>query len=38
MSDASVGRCISQAVRRWTFPKPEGGGQVAVVLEPDGGS
>ena len=42
MKDASVGRCISQAVRRWTFPKPEGGGQVAVlypfVLEPDGGS
>ena len=42
MKDPAVGRCIAQAVRRWTFPKPEGGGQVAVlypfVLEPDGGS
>jgi hypothetical protein len=38
MKDAGVGNCIAQAVRRWTFPKPEGGGSVIVtypfVLEP----
>ena len=38
MKDAGVGNCIAQAVKRWTFPKPEGGGSVIVtypfVLEP----
>ena len=42
MRDAAVGSCMAQAVRRWTFPKPEGGGNVIVtypfVLEADGGS
>jgi tetratricopeptide (TPR) repeat protein len=41
MKDPRVGHCMAQAVRRWTFPKPAGGGQVAVlypfVLESDGG-
>lgn len=26
-----VGNCIAQAVRRWTFPAPEGGGIVSVT-------
>ncbi len=30
MSDSAVGACVSQAVRRWRFPKPEGGGIVIV--------
>ncbi len=38
LKDAAVGNCVAQAVRRWTFPKPEGGGSVIVtypfVLEP----
>ena len=38
MKDPAVGSCIAQAVKRWTFPKPEGGGSVIVsypfVLEP----
>jgi len=38
MKDAGVGNCIAQAVKRWQFPKPEGGGSVIVtypfVLEP----
>jgi Ca-activated chloride channel family protein len=38
MSDAAVATCISAAIKRWTFPKPEGGGSVTVaypfVLEP----
>ncbi|MCY1066616.1 AgmX/PglI C-terminal domain-containing protein [Nannocystis sp. RBIL2] len=41
MRDAGVGSCMAQAVRRWTFPKPQGGGSVTVtypfVLEPGGG-
>ena len=40
MRDAGVGNCMAQAARRWTFPKPEGGGDVIVtypfVLEADG--
>ncbi|MCB9701970.1 MAG: TonB family protein [Myxococcales bacterium] len=38
IKDAGVGNCIAQAVRRWKFPKPQGGGSVIVtypfVLEP----
>ena len=38
LKDPGVGNCIAQAVKRWTFPKPEGGGSVIVtypfVLEP----
>jgi hypothetical protein len=38
LKDAAVGNCIAQSVKRWTFPKPEGGGSVIVtypfVLEP----
>ena len=30
LRDPAVGNCIAQAVRRWTFPKPEGGGSVIV--------
>jgi tetratricopeptide (TPR) repeat protein len=34
------GRCIAQAARRWTFPRPRGGGNVRVrypfTLSPDG--
>jgi Ca-activated chloride channel family protein len=30
LNDARVEGCIAQAVRRWTFPSPEGGGIVAV--------
>lgn len=30
MNDAAVESCISQAVRRWSFPAPEGGGVVMV--------
>ena len=36
-----VGSCVTQAVRRWAFPKPEGGGLVLVSypfqLQPAGG-
>lgn len=36
--DAKVGKCIAKAVKRWVFPKPTGGGLVAVrypfVLSP----
>jgi hypothetical protein len=28
----AVGRCMVTAVERWTFPKPRGGGVVAVVF------
>ncbi|AKF11715.1 AgmX/PglI C-terminal domain-containing protein [Sandaracinus amylolyticus] len=47
VTDSSLGNprvegCIAQAVRRWTFPSPDGGGVVAVtypfVLESSGGS
>jgi hypothetical protein len=38
LSDENVASCIAKAVKRWTFPKPEGGGAVVVtypfVLEP----
>ena len=41
MSNPSVEQCIAQAVRRWEFPKPQGGGIVIVsypfVLKPAGG-
>lgn len=30
ISVPSVGQCISNAVRRWQFPTPEGGGIVTV--------
>lgn len=42
LNDAKVDSCIIQAVRRWTFPAPEGGGIVVVtypfVLSQAGGS
>jgi TonB family protein len=31
LGDPSVENCIAQAVRRWTFPQPEGGGIVIVT-------
>ncbi len=38
VKDANVSNCIAKAVKRWTFPKPTGGGSVVVtypfVLEP----
>jgi TonB family protein len=38
VSDEAVGMCAAKAVKRWKFPKPEGGGNVVVtypfVLEP----
>ncbi|MCY1055926.1 AgmX/PglI C-terminal domain-containing protein [Nannocystis sp. SCPEA4] len=41
MRDARAGTCMAQAVRRWTFPKPQGGGSVTVtypfILESGGG-
>ena len=41
MSNAKVENCTVQAVRRWEFPKPLGGGIVIVsypfVLTPAGG-
>ncbi len=41
LADPSVGNCVAQAVKRWTFPQPEGGGSVIVtypfVLEPGDG-
>jgi TonB family protein len=30
LSDAAVGQCIAKAVKRWSFPPPEGGGNVVV--------
>ncbi|MCB9756390.1 MAG: AgmX/PglI C-terminal domain-containing protein [Myxococcales bacterium] len=42
LKDASVGNCVAKAVKRWKFPKPQGGGNVVVtypfVLDPGGGS
>jgi len=32
LGDLEVERCISQAVRRWSFPRPEGG--VVMVTYP----
>lgn len=41
LSNARVEGCITQAVRRWTFPAPDGGGVVGVnypfVLDSSGG-
>jgi TonB family protein len=41
IGNARVEQCIAKAVRRWTFPSPEGGGIVVVaypfVLEQTGG-
>jgi TonB family protein len=41
LGSSSVEDCIVKAVRRWTFPSPEGGGVVIVtypfVLQPAGG-
>jgi TonB family protein len=38
LADEAVAECIAKAVKRWTFPKPAGGGAVVVtypfVLEP----
>ncbi|MEZ4381205.1 MAG: TonB family protein [Nannocystaceae bacterium] len=31
VADPEVGRCIAKAVRRWSFPKPDGGGSVIVT-------
>jgi len=31
VSDEKVATCIAKAVKRWTFPKPEGGGVVEVT-------
>jgi hypothetical protein len=31
IKDVEVGRCIANAITRWTFPKPEGGGNVVVT-------
>ncbi|NLN63552.1 MAG: TonB family protein [Myxococcales bacterium] len=31
LGNAAVENCIAQAVRRWTFPQPEGGGVVIVT-------
>ncbi|HJX62867.1 MAG TPA: AgmX/PglI C-terminal domain-containing protein [Polyangia bacterium] len=33
MDDARVENCVVNAVRRWEFPKPTGGG-IAIVLYP----
>jgi TonB family protein len=31
LKDVEVGQCIADAVKRWTFPAPEGGGNVVVT-------
>jgi hypothetical protein len=31
LGDPDVGKCIALAVKRWTFPKPQGGGEVQVM-------
>jgi TonB family protein len=31
LSDPQVGRCVAKAVKRWRFPKPQGGGIVLVT-------
>ena len=42
IGDANVESCIAQAVRRWRFPEPDGGGIVIVTypfdLEPADGA
>jgi hypothetical protein len=37
LRDENVAKCIAKVVKRWTFPKPEGGGMIVVpfVLELD---
>jgi hypothetical protein len=41
LNNGAVEQCIAQAVRRWEFPKPQGGGIVVVtypfVLKASGG-
>lgn len=41
LPDSSVSACIAKAVKRWQFPKPQGGGSVTVgypfILENGGG-
>ena len=41
VKDGNVGQCIAKAVKRWKFPKPDGGGNVVVtypfMLETSGG-
>jgi len=38
LGDPKVGTCMLGSVKRWVFPKPEGGGEVVItypfVLEP----
>ena len=38
LADPIVGQCMAKAVKRWAFPKPDGGGNVLVtypfILEP----
>ena len=38
LKDRDVANCVAKAVKRWTFPKPQGGGNVVVtypfVLQP----
>lgn len=31
IKDANVGQCVAKAVKRWKFPKPDGGGNVVVT-------
>jgi TonB family protein len=31
IKDTNVANCVAKAVRRWTFPKPQGGGNVVVT-------
>jgi TonB family protein len=31
LEDKNVANCVTKAVRRWTFPKPHGGGHVMVT-------
>jgi len=31
LGDRAVGACVSKAVRRWTFPRPRGGGSAMVT-------
>jgi tetratricopeptide (TPR) repeat protein len=42
MNDTAVEQCVAQAVRRWEFPRPMGGGSVIVsypfVFAPSGGA
>lgn len=42
LADNAVGACMSKAVKRWKFPKPQGGASVAVTypftLSPGGGA